>query len=117
MFGKSASATELSTTRTALFLQQLLGDVLGDVVLPVAAGIPAPGADGVPLLDQRVDLGLDLGPFAAAVRLFQVELVKPIPDLGQPGAFLRRERRDGGRGHGRLSCLFARGESNTIPRQ
>src|SRR5260370_29324336 len=86
----------------ALLAHQLVDDLLGDIVLPVAAGIPAPRADRVALLDQRLDFVLDHGAVAVPIGALQVELVKPVPNLGQPGALLGREGRNGG-GHGPLS--------------
>src|SRR5205814_9525336 len=90
----------------ALFAHQLVDDVLGDVVLPVAARVPAPRADRIALLDQRLDLGLDSGAVSIAIGLLEVELVKPVPNLGQPSAFLGSERWDRG-GHDPLSCTFS----------
>src|SRR5205085_1584244 len=68
--------------------------------------VPAPRADRVPLLDQRLDLGLDHVAIAIAIGLLEVELVQPVPNLGQPGAFLGREWWDSG-GHDPLSCTFS----------
>src|SRR5205807_8856096 len=81
---------------------QLVDDLLGDIVFPVAAGIPAPWADCVAFLDQRLDFVLDHGAVAVPISPLQVELVKPVPNLGQPGALLGREGRNGG-GHRSLS--------------
>src|SRR5216684_2804827 len=87
----------------ALLAHQLVDDLLGDIVLPVAAGVPAPRADRVALLDQPLDFGLDHIAVAVAIGALQIELVQPVPNLGQPGALLRREGRNGGR-HGPALC-------------
>src|SRR5207253_1340971 len=89
-------------TGRPLLAHQLVDDFLGDIVLPVAAGVPAPRADRVAFLNQRLDFALDHGAVAVTIGALQVELVKPVPDLGQPGALLGREWRNGG-GHRPLS--------------
>ena len=67
-------------------------------LLPIGGyngGVPAPGADRVALLDQPVDFILDHRRLAVPVRLFDIELVQPVPDLGQAGIFFGGEWRDG----------------------
>src|SRR6266851_4094644 len=92
--------------RAALLAHQLVDDLLGNIVFPIAPGVPAPRADRVALLDQRRDFALDLGAVALAIGLFEVKHVQPVPNLGQPSAFLGREWRDRG-GHVPLFYPFS----------
>jgi exodeoxyribonuclease-3 len=91
---RGASLEGVSIRNDCALNRSSLSQLGRQVVAPVAAGIPAPGADRVALPDQLFDLGVDLRNRKVAVCLGQIERIQLIPDHGEFRVLLGSQRRE-----------------------